>query len=459
MRLDLIAFLLLLGRPSQLLGFSPRALIARETVLKSQLPAFQYYDDPSSDWGDEPGDNEEIMDATNALLANTEAPGYLSAEALDSFFPLMLWWGKASTHDGAEQVEKLLLRLEATIKAGVTAPQPSYKYYTLAVDAWGKAGNPENAKRILSRMEDTNSSDVTLAPTRVTYNAMMNAYIKQGDMSNAFKTLQSMEEKSDIAPIINDYNVLLAGYAKFGQAREAEQLLKRMVGLSREQNNDDLKPDLYSYNTLMDAWAKSDDPGRGMRVQEILTTLINKYESREFEWSPDERTFSSAITALSRSGGTIEQIERLWSDVTSRGLSLSSDPYMSTALLDAYANSCSTGSAQKAEEILESLEREGLATDVAYNTVLKAWKAEGNDQALERVEKLFERMKSLKLLDTFSYCTLISAHANRGNTQSAERAEQLLDEMRNYKLVPNVETLNAGKLGSTEFEFNTCTVR
>lgn len=445
MRLDRAALILFLGLPSQLLGFAPQTLSKRQHVPeKSQVVVFQYPDDPSSDWGDEPGDNEEIIGATKSLLETSKTAEGLSAEALDDFFPLMLWWGKTSTREGAEQVEQLLSHLEdVIIKAGITTPEPTCKYYTLAVDAWGKAGYPEKAKRILSRMEDLSASDSSLAPTRVTYNAMMNAYIKQGDTESAGKILDSMEKSSGLTTIINDYNVLLAGYAKVGQAREAEQLVKRMISLCREEKNDDLKPDLYSYNTLIDAWAKSNEPGRGRRVQEILTTLIDKHESGEFEWSPDGRTFSSAITALARSGGTMEQIEKIWSDATARGLGLGSDPYMSSALLHAYANSSSRGSAEKAEEILEKLEQEGLATYVAYNTVLKAWKAKGNEEATQRAEKLFKRMKSLDLVDAFSYCTLIAIHANLGNRQSAERAEELLDGMKADSLVPNVETMNA----------------
>jgi pentatricopeptide repeat protein len=462
MRIDSIDLLFFLGKPSQLLGFTtrihstPDAFLARQqsvSAQKSQSAVFQYLEDPIADWGDGAGDNAEIMDATDLLLTSCkEAPEGLSAEILDSFFPLMLWWGKASTQDGATRVEELLSSLEDVIKAGSKVPQPTYKYYTLAVDAWGKAGNPENAKRILSRMEDLGASDSTLAPTRVTYNAMMNAYIKHGDMKSASNIIESMEATSGLAPIINDYNVLLAGYAKFGHAREAEQLVKRMIAVCRDENKDDLKPDLYSYNTLLDAWAKSNEPGRGVRVQEILATLIDKHESGEFEWSPDERTFSTAMTALARSGGTIEQIEKLWEDATSRGLGFGADPYMSTALLDAYANS---NSAEKAEQILEKLEKEGRATDVAYNTVLKAWKAKGNEQATEHAEKLFERMKKLDLMvDAFSYCTLIAIHANRGDRQSAERAEQLVDEMKKDQLVPNVETLNAGMLLFAEFVLN-----
>ncbi len=441
MRLNFGALLCL--RLSPLQGLIPLNSIARKNVPCSKtFMTVRYPDDPSSDWGEEPGDVDEMMDVTNTLLDSSAAPGSLSGESLDDFFPLMLWWGKQASEDGALAVQKLLSRLDDEIDAGKSAPKPRYKYYTLALDAWGKAGYIEQAESILSRMEDLGRFDATFSPTRVTYNAMMNAYVKQGDVERAARILEAMEETSDLVPIVNDYNTILAGYAKLGCAKKAEYLVQRMISLSREQGSSESVPDVYSYYALLDAWAKSDEPGRGLRAQEILSTLIEKSENGEFEWTPDGRIFSTVITALARSGGSMDQIGQLWSDAVARGLG--SDAYVTSALLDANASSGLFDSAESAEKILEKLEKEGLVNGVAYNTVLKAWKINGGEQAVASAEHLFKRMKALGLDDAFSYCTLIALHADQGNRKSAERAEEILLDMKDTTLIPNVETLNAG---------------
>jgi pentatricopeptide repeat protein len=441
MRLEKIALLSLVVLPSQIQSLVSCSLqVSRHQFSRSQFVLFQHSDDPSSDWGDEATEDDEVMDATNYLVSPSIEPGSLSAEEMADFFPLMLWWadGTMHSHENAATIEKLLNRFEKEIEAGKPAPKALVKYYVVAVDAWGKAGFPDKAKEIVSRME---ALDLV---NRVAYNAMMNAYVKLGDTENAAKILDMMEKTPSLAPTVLDYNTLLAGYAKRGHARQAEDLVKRMIDMCRGEDKRGLTPDLYSYNTLLDALAKSDEPGRGDRAHGILTTLLRKHESGELEWAPDERSFSAVISALARDGRSIEKIEKLWSEALVRGFG--SDKYIHTALLDAIAKSDLSGSAEKASEILEKLEHEGLASDVAYNMVLKACKAEGTDKALQQAEKLFEKMSISGAADRFSYCTLIAMHADRGNIKSAERAEKLLVEMGNAMLVPNVETLNAGEL-------------
>ena len=445
MRLEKLAFILLALAEPQIRALAPQSLkVSARRLGGSKLALSQYSDDPSSDPCNDPIDDSGVLDATAYLLSPSIEPGRLSAEEMADFFPLMLWWAQDATksQDNAETIQKLLNRFEKELETGKPAPKALIKYYVLSVDAWGKAGVPHKAKQIISRME---SLDLV---NRVAYNALMNAYVKLGDTEHATEILEMMEKTPSLAPTVLDYNTLLGGYARLGQAREAEELLKRMIHLCFSEDKPHLMPDLYSYNTVLDAWAKSDLPGRGDRAHEILTTLLRKHRSGELDWAPDERSFSAVILALARDGRSIEKIEKLWSEALARGFG--SDAYIHTALLDAIANSDSPGSAEKASEILEKLEHEGLASDVAYNTVLKAWKAEGSEKALAQAEKLFEKMSTAGAADMFSYCTLIAMHANRANVKSAERAEALLLDMDKAMLLPNVETLNAGKFPYTK---------
>jgi len=399
----------------------------------AKFPTYAHPKGPICDWAEEIEDDGQIMDATIALLDNSGSPGSLSREEIEDFFPLMMFWSKSQTADGASRVERLLSRLEAEVKAGNMPPPNMYKYYTLSVDAWGKAGYPEKAEKILFKMKELGKSDKSLSPSRVTYHCMMHAYAKKGDMENALALLDHLEASSDID--IVDYNVVLAGYAKLGEARQAENLLARMISQCRKQKNNDLNPDICSYNTLLDAWSKSDEPGRGIRSKEILSTLIERSDDGEPELAPNELTFSAAMTAVARSGGTMEQIEELWMEAEKRGFA--SDPYLISILLDCYATNSNV---EKAADVLAECEKRGTATLLAYNTVLKGLKGKGD---VDAAEKIFQKMASLKLADAFSYCTMIAMHADRGNEKSAERADELLSDMRSAGLVPNVATLNA----------------
>jgi pentatricopeptide repeat protein len=460
-RLNRIAFLLFLLQSCPSQAFAPSKAV--RTSDQRQSPRLFDSVTLTTEHSSRPEQATEIIKEVNPLSSLTslllenesEEPGSLDEEVIEDIFPLLLWWGKTETVDGATTVEKLLERLEKEVEAGNDLLTLCNKHYTVAVDAWGKSGHEDsakNAERILRKMEEMGKSNPLIAPTRVTYNAVMHAHSKVGEIQRASEILDFMINTSELEPITNDYNVLLGANARLGQARQSEDVLKRMVDRCRELGEEcECAPDLYSYNMLLDAWAKSTEPGRGKRAEDILETLDAKSKSGEFQWKPDVRTYSAAINAVvhSREANAIGRAESILAQAESRGID--PDAYLHSSLLDAYAMSTAIGSAEKAEDLLEKLETEGVANAVAYNTVLKAWKSRKDDTAIDRAESLVKRMELRGLADTISYCTLIALYANKGNIASAERAEEILNGMQKAGSTPNAQTLNSGKKSCASF--------
>jgi pentatricopeptide repeat protein len=412
------------------------------SFLNSVSPAVEFEVDKESGFRD----TDSISQLTSFLLDDNKInPGSFSEKDLAKFFPLLLTWGKTETVEGATNVQKLLERLEKEAEAGNNLVPLDKNYYTIAVTAWGKSGHSNAANRsemILARMEEMKKLYPSITPTRVTYNALMSNHAKNGNTKRITELLEIMENDLDLQPITNDYNMLLLAHAKLGEARQAENALKRMVDRCHEKGVDcNCQPDLISYNILLDAWSRSSEVGRGERAEAILEKLC---ESKDFDWEPDARTYSAAICAVIKSDeeNTLERAERILAEAKSH--EMDADVYLQSVLLDAYASSNSEGSARKAEELLERLEKKGFVNAVSYNTVIKAWKSSNGPNGLARAEKIVGRMKELGLVDTISYSTLIAAYAKEGNRGSAERAEAMLAEMKTMGLKPNVQTLNAG---------------
>jgi pentatricopeptide repeat protein len=390
------------------------------------------------------------LEYTNRILdTENNPPGSLTWDSVRYAVPLLVSWGKTETSEGAITVETLLDRLEAEVEAGNKLIKLSNKHYTLAIDAWGKSGredSAENAERILLKMKEMEKLHIRFAPNRFTYNAVMNAHAKQGHTKRAAELLVVMENDANLELTAHDYNVLLGAYARVGEARKAEDVLKRMVERCKEKGDPcGSAPDITSYNMLLDAWAKSNEKGRGQRAESILEALQREYDNGEFAFEPDARTYAAAIFAIVRSNEplAIERAEKIVETALSRGFA--HDEYLHTALLDAYATSPQPGFAEKAQQLLDKLEGEGVANAVTYNTVLKAWKGNNmNDESLKRMEDLLCRMEELRFADTISYSTVIAAYANKGNIASAQRAEEILLRMPDAGAKPNTQTLNAG---------------
>jgi pentatricopeptide repeat protein len=413
MRVDqrTVVKLLLLSHTVQ--AFAPRKLVVttRDAFSSVAVPSIEQVNNEVPDLDTFDREDPACLKYTDVILdSENNPPGSLTEEVVGSVFPLLWAWGRTETEEGAQMVERLLDRLEQEVSEGNQKLELNNKHYTVAVDAWGKSGHKDSAiraEKILQKMIEMGKTNQWLAPTRVTYNSVMNAYSKQGNADRVTHILEQMEKSPTLQPNTNDYNVLLSCFAKLGKAREAEEVLKRMVDRCKLKGDRcECAPDLYSYNILLDGWAKSNERGRGKRAEAILKAVIKQSESGDLKFQPDARTYSAAICAIVRSNekDAIARSEEILAQAESKGIE--PDEYLHTAILLSYASSDAPGSAEKAEKLLDRLEVEGVSNRVAYNTVLKAWKESTAADAASRAEAILHRMEARNLADTISYTTV-----------------------------------------------------
>ena len=63
-----------------------------------------------------------------------------------------------------------------------------------------------------------------------------------------------------------------------------------------------VRPNLLSYNTVINSWAKSSDPESPKRAQSLLMRMLKNYKTDAFSTvKPDVVTFSSVLNALAKS--------------------------------------------------------------------------------------------------------------------------------------------------------------
>lgn len=412
--------------------------VARPTGLQST--AIIDHDSYQNNQGNERACLQGFEKYTSMLMD----PGItkLPSNVLDSAFEIIFECSKPGTVESAGKVEKLLERFGRE-----DAEILENKHFALAVEAWDKCGKPRRSESILNRMQELSKSNPQISPTKATFNVVLGGYIKNGDTDAAYQFLERMEESNSISPNTHDYNTVLTALARQGKPRKAEDLMKRMVDSCKKRASSDSAPDLHSYNMLLISWAKSHEDGADTRAMEILEALQTQADQGEIALQPDERTYSAVFSSLVRSDqpGSVQRAQKLFDQALA--LDIIPDQYMYAVLMDAYA---SIGDAEKAEELIQQLEKDGMANPVSYNTAIKAWRASSVPEAPERAEAILNRMLGLGLADTISYTTVISAYANRGDTESAQRAQLLLSHMQelyeqgNDNVKPNCQTFNTG---------------
>lgn len=94
--------------------------------------------------------------------------------------------------------------------------------------------------------------------------------------------------------------------------RRAEQILNHMDELYRAGNSG-VKPDTYTYNTLINAWAKSGEKGAAARAEHVLSVMETRYRDGDNDFKPNTRTHTSVIDAYAKSGekGAAKRAEQI----------------------------------------------------------------------------------------------------------------------------------------------------
>ena len=226
------------------------------------------------------------------------------------------------------------------------------------------------------------------------------------------------------------YNAVIEGYAKsktFQGASKAEALLERMMERSehsRDSNDNGFvaaKPDVVSYNSLMNAWSQSGDEDAVSKAEDLVAFL----ESDDAPVNPDSVTYN--------------------------------------VMMNTYANQVGKyGYAQKAEDILllmTALQKDGKNSihpdTLSFNIVLKAWKNSGGGvESAKRAEDILRLMIKLYMdghydvkPDKISFQTVVHAYMKHGdngtlNEDIANHLEGiihvLLDESGDLSLVRGI---------------------
>jgi hypothetical protein len=376
--------------------------------------------------------------------------------------------GNNYIHDGEKKPELLL---------NITPDQFSY---STTITSWArsslknKSTSAKRAEKLLEQMEEYRSNGyLYLSPTTYCGNAVLNAWSKIATNNKVngaayraeqilkrMETLSNNDDRHELCPNTISYNTVISAYARSGEVgseRRAERILRRMDRLSSQQreekqknddhdgdaansnnekvqdDNDDehekrcsCKPDLISYNTVINAWSRSKDPDAPKRAEAILNHMESQYQNGLSSIRPDVVTYTSCIAAWARSKATIT-------------------PNM----------------AQQAQHILGKMDEAYRAgnhsvkpTVLSYNTVCNAWAKSRDKDAANKVLSILSQMESMHTNgqqyvkpDIFTYTTCIDALAKDGTKGSAEKALELLNTIeRRYNdtldsdIKPNVRT-------------------
>jgi pentatricopeptide repeat protein len=253
------------------------------------------------------------------------------------------------------------------------------------------------------------------------------------------------------------FNVVLHALAK-SRYKDAVDRSLAIIGRMEEyaaQGNDKVKPNIRSWNLLLNAFARSPED-KATRAEEVLTLLYDQYESGEGTVKPNSFSWAAVLSAYHKSrhpraAARADDIVRKMEELYEEGkIETPPDVYHYTIVCAAWAKSKDDGAQARCIQILAHMvERHnkgypGVKPNTrTYNAVLDCL-SRGRDE--EKTEQLLYHMLGLYRQgdieagpDAFSFNSAINAFTRCKREGSGRRAEAILGLLLDFSRDENPE--------------------
>ncbi|XP_010266404.1 PREDICTED: pentatricopeptide repeat-containing protein At3g18110, chloroplastic isoform X1 [Nelumbo nucifera] len=316
---------------------------------------------------------------------------------------VMKWVGRSSWQRALEVYEWLNLRHWYS---------PNARMLATILAVLGKANQESLAVELFNRAEPAVGNTVQV------YNAMMSVYARNGKFPKVQELLDLMRKRG-CEPDLVSFNTLINARAKSGS-----MLAGSAIELLNEVRRSGLRPDIITYNTLISACSRGSNLEEAMKVYEDM-------ESHNCQ--ADIWTYNAMISVYGRCG-MAKDAERLFKELGSRGFSPDAVTYNS--LVYAFARE---GSVEKVKEICEEMVKAGFGRDeMTYNTVIHMYGKQGQHDLASQIYK--DMKSSGRSPDAVTFTVLIDS---LGKANMVTEAAKVMSEMLDAGVKPTLRTFSA----------------
>jgi hypothetical protein len=415
-----------------------------------------------------------VRNTNNVLGEDAPAVGEMPIYLIRITYSLLQVWARRSVtvkdSRSAHVIERLLQRLVAEKNAG----PPNNVYigvdsFNAVLEGWAnsnESGSGERAEKILLQMEQVHC----LKPTCRSYNAVIKAYVKNGNRNTAankvYDLVTKMEATNDpqVLPNKRSYNLLLYSLANAPSSVEdaperAEAVLERMLSRYRIHQQkieaarrvdanvrifENFKPDLNSFNQVIGAWARGRRPGYEGRMERIYDLLLEW--SDELDVQPDRDTFNAIMggwlksddrDAITKIQDTFQAMEESYKNGNK---SARPDEVAINTLHVAFNKHTRTIPTSRVDhnERLLALEEEYkippnfLSQNILMESIIKSGRTDAPELAYSLLVSMEEDFRGGQVEmkpDQCSYSSVINAYIMYQREEIAEKTEELLQRM------------------------------
>ena len=199
----------------------------------------------------------------------------------------------------------LLQIMERHLVQGKKRAKPDCYTYCAVIDCLAKcntSGAGEQSEQILRRMIELHQTRGGVQPTLTVYNAVFNAIAASSPVNlTSVKTLLvQMEHSADdrLKPSVVTYNSAFKACLRSGTVPGVEWADEVLQSLEAKSTaNSALKPDSFSYTTVIAAYARSLLPNKAIKAAELVERALRYHHEGRLDGSPGVSIFNAACNA------------------------------------------------------------------------------------------------------------------------------------------------------------------
>lgn len=298
------------------------------------------------------------------------------------------------------------------------------------MDIYACAGSHERAQAIFDRMK----------PSTANYNVLLKSLGKQGKAAQASAILKDMLESPHVKPDIISFNTVIDCWAEDSSNRNAYYEAERIFRFMEDDpkcKELGIRPDTITFCSLLKVLSHSDKKtNAGKRAEGILDEMERRHKAGDPNVAmPNEVAYSLAFKACARTNDLERANVVLWRMEQS---DTPPDVHTYNSFIYQLGRRGEWIATERAEEYMERMKhnaktdkrRDLMPNSETYCLVMDAWARSGHDGAGIRLWMLYEQMQEEKVqIDQAIYNGLIEALSKSGTEQALKRAEHLLQSM------------------------------
>ena len=371
------------------------------------------------------------------------------------FYNLLLeTW--AQTPDSGSKVEHMLWELQEQYdQSGSKLERPNLQTYATAIRAWANTSSdeaPDRAHTIVKHLENLSKEQdhEYLTPDPILYTSLIHAWSmthRQDAPKQALTVLHHMQSlardgRANVAPSTVTYNAVmnvLCKHEKFDSARKLLDSMKDQVARYSESP----RPDFITYATIIHACARSSDAKSGYLAKQLIEEMEVQADMGDASLQPSSSIYASVIYAYRNIPGEgAELAEDLLLKIDRRSQLGTANVLPNTGVCNAalrvWSESRAAVAPSRAEKLLswmleqaKNLEHSSVLPDEqSFNIVMNTWARSRRRISLQRIKSLMENMEKVGFRpDVKSWNSLLESLLRSNLTTRVSSAYEIFREM------------------------------